>query len=83
MGCRGCVYAFKTGKGWVCQYILVSGHRRGCSPRNCVRRITDMKKMPVEERKRMKNNELFGQHDAEFIKHTGTGRERRYSNDAH
>lgn len=38
--CKGCYYGTHTGELWVCDYILMTGHRRPCPPgEGCTVRI--------------------------------------------
>lgn len=37
--CNTCRFACKKSGMYMCQYILIMGHRRGCEPEKCTRYI--------------------------------------------
>lgn len=56
-GCKGCIYLGKLctvgqGNQYCCDYFLITGERRGCSPVNCEKKMTGkhMGKTEIEQR---------------------------------
>lgn len=35
MSCRGCIYKARPGAGYGCDYLLITGHSRGCPVEGC------------------------------------------------
>lgn len=40
MSCRGCIYRASTHEGYQCDYLLITGHSRGCPIEGCTKKET-------------------------------------------
>lgn len=40
MSCRGCIYKAAAHSGYKCDYLLLTGHSRGCTVEGCTRKET-------------------------------------------
>lgn len=57
MSCRGCIYKAAPHAGYQCDYLLITGHFRGCPIEGCTRKETKGK---VKQRRSINNQNLGG-----------------------